>query len=132
MQCFQDGVEALRWLTPPEAVVPALMLVDLNLPKMDGYEIIRLLKANPVCAHTIFVILSQRDGILDRLKGRLAGAHANLIKPFKTDQIVAVIRISLGNTVPSPEEVMRQGEHEIVSSENTTRSHVPAGVFPPR
>ena len=75
---------------------------------------------------------SQRDGILDWLKERLAGAHAYLTKPFKTDQIVAVIRISLGNTVPSPEEVMRQGEHEIVSSENTTRSHVPAGVFPPR
>jgi CheY-like chemotaxis protein len=40
VQCFQDGVEALRWLTIPEAVVPALVLVDLNLPKMDGYEII--------------------------------------------------------------------------------------------
>jgi len=108
------------------------MLVDLNLPKMDGYEIIRLLKANPVFAHTIFVILSQRDGILDRLKGRLASAHAYLTKLFKTDQIVAVIRISLGNAVPSPEGVMRQGEHEIASSEDTTHSHVPAGVFPPR
>jgi twitching motility two-component system response regulator PilG len=36
VQSFQDGVEALRWLSLPEAAVPALVLVDLNLPKMDG------------------------------------------------------------------------------------------------
>ena len=76
VQCFQDGVEAFRWLSLPERITPALVLVDLNLPKMDGYEIIRLLKANAAFAQTIFVILSQRDGVLDRLKGRLAGAHA--------------------------------------------------------
>jgi len=129
VQCFQDRAEALRWLTTPEAVVPALVLVDLNLPKMDGYEIIRLLKANPAFAQTIFVILSQRDGILDRLKGRLAGAHAYLTKPFKIDQRVAVTLASLGDMVPSPSGAIRQGEHEIASSDDTTRSHVPAGVF---
>src|SRR5947209_4704132 len=62
VQCFHDGVEALRWLSLPEAAIPALVLVDLNLPKMDGYEIIRLLKAHPAFTQTIFVILSQRDG----------------------------------------------------------------------
>ena len=51
-------MEALRWLILPEAVVPALVLVDLNPPKMDGYEIIRLLKGNPAFLQTIFVILS--------------------------------------------------------------------------
>ena len=132
VQCFQDGVEAFRWLSLPEAVAPALVLVDLNLPKMDGYEIIRLLKAKPAFAQTIFVILSQRDGILDRLKGRLLGAHAYLTKPFKTDQIIAVIRTSLEDTVPGPQGAMRRGEHEAVSSEDTADSHTPAGVFPPR
>jgi len=131
VRCFQDGVEAFRWLSSPEAMIPALALVDLNLPKMDGYEIIRLLKANPAFAQAIFVILSQRDGVLDRLKGRLVGAHAYLTKPFKTDQIVAVIRTSLGNTVPGPEGAMRQREHEMVSSEDSAHSHPPAGVFPP-
>ena len=95
VKCFQDGVEAFRWLSSPEATIPALMLVDLTLPKMGGYEIIRLLKAKPELAQTIFVILSQRDGVLDRVKGRLAGAHAYLTKPFKTDQLVAAIRTSL-------------------------------------
>jgi twitching motility two-component system response regulator PilG len=127
VQCFQDGVEALRWLSLSEAAIPAL--VDLNLPKMGGYEVIRLPKANPAFAQTIFVILSRHDGILDRLKGRLAGAHAYLTKPFKIDQLVAVILDSLGDTVPSLEGVMRLGEHEVASSESTTRSHAPAGVF---
>lgn len=95
VRCFQDGIEAFRWLSSPEATIPALMLVDLTLPKMDGYTIIRLLKAKPAFAQTIFVILSQRDGILDRLKGRLAGAHVYLTKPFKNDQLVAAIRTSL-------------------------------------
>lgn len=112
VRCFQDGIEAFRWLSSPETMIPALVLVDLNLPKMDGCEIIQLLKANPAFAQTIFVILSQRDGILDRLKGRLVGAHAYLTKPFKTQQIVAVIRASLENTVPSPEGAVSQGEKE--------------------
>lgn len=132
VQCFQDGVEAFRWLSLPERMIPALVLVDLNLPKMDGYEIIRLFKANPAFTQTIFVILSQRDGILDRLKGRLAGAHAYLTKPFKTDQVVAVIQASLTDGVPSPEGVRRQGEYEMIPSEDSARSHAPAGIFPPR
>ena len=98
VQSFQDGVEAFRWLSLPETKVPALVLVDLNLPKMDGYEIIRLLKANPAFAQTIFVILSQRDGVLDRLKGRLIGAHAYLTKPFRTQAIVEVVQMHLGGT----------------------------------
>src|SRR5260370_20540703 len=132
VQCFAGGVEAFRWLSSPEAMIPALVLVDLTLPKMDGYEIIRLLKANLAFAQTIFVILSRRDGVLDRLKGRLAGAHAYLTKPFKTDQLVAVIQTSLTDGVPSPEGVRRQREHEVISSEDSACSHTPAGIFPPR
>jgi twitching motility two-component system response regulator PilG len=97
VQCFADGVEAFRWLSSQEAMIPGLMLVDLNLPKMDGYEIIRLLKANPAFARTICIILSQRDGILDRLKGRLAGAHAYLTKPFRTQALVEVAQMHLGS-----------------------------------
>lgn len=99
VQCFQDGVEAFRWLSLPERIIPALVLVDLNLPKMDGYEIIRLLRANPAFAHTICIILSQRDGVLDKLKGRLAGAHAYLTKPFRTQALVEVVQMHLGSSL---------------------------------
>ncbi len=96
VKSFQDGMEALHWLATPEARLPALALVDLGLPKIDGYDLIRLLKARPAFAQTVFVIVSQRDGMLDRLKGRLVGAQAYLTKPFKTQDIVAMVQAYLG------------------------------------
>lgn len=99
VKSFPDGMEALRWLNTGEARLPDLIFIDLGLPKLDGYEVIRLLKARPALEHTMLVILSRRDGILDRLKGRLVGAHAYLTKPFKTQQILAVIQTHLGALV---------------------------------
>ena len=96
VKSFGDGVEALLWLNAAQARIPALIFVDLGLPKLDGYEVIRLLKARPVLASSVLVILSRRDGVLDHLKGRLVGAHAYLTKPFKTQQILAVIQTHLG------------------------------------
>jgi DNA-binding response OmpR family regulator len=68
----------------------------LGLPKLDGYEVIRLLKARPALEGTVLVIPSRRDGVLDHLKGRLIGAHAYLTKPFKTQQILSVVQAHLG------------------------------------
>ena len=94
---FPDGVELLRWLMTPQARIPALVIVDLMLPKMDGYVLIGRLKARPAFAHTIFVILSGRKGVLDKLKGRLSGAHTYLTKPFRTDALVATVHAYLGS-----------------------------------
>jgi twitching motility two-component system response regulator PilG len=96
VQSFPDGTEMLRWLMMPEARIPALVLVDLNLPTIDGYTLIRHLKAKPAFAQIVFVILTGRSGMLDRLKGRLCGAHAYLTKPFRTDDILAIVHSYLG------------------------------------
>lgn len=93
---FPDGVAALRWLSTPQARIPALVLVDLGLPKLDGYEVIRHLKARAGFEHTIFLIVSGCDGVVDRLKGRLVGAYAYLTKPFKTQDLLAVVQSKLG------------------------------------
>ena len=55
---FGDGIQALLWLNTAEAHTPDLIFIDLGLPKMDGYEVIRLLKARPALAQTALVILS--------------------------------------------------------------------------
>lgn len=89
---FEDGLQALQWLNSPEVRIPDLIFIDLGLPKMDGYEVIRLLKARPALAQTTLVILSRRDGVLDHIKGWLAGAHFYLTKPFKMQQIVALVQ----------------------------------------
>src|SRR5260370_31712381 len=94
---FPDGIELFRWLETAEAHIPGLVFVDVCLPrKMDGYDIIQRLKARPAFGHTTFVMISQRDGVIDRLKGRLAGARDYLVKPLKTAEIVAVVQEYLG------------------------------------
>lgn len=96
VKCFEDGLQALGWLNTAGTRVPDLILVDLGLPRLDGYQIIRLLKARPALEDTVLVILSGRDGILDRIKGRLVGAHAYLTKPFRTQSILEVVQMHLG------------------------------------
>lgn len=93
---FSDGVDAIRWLAEPDARVPDLVVLDIGLPKMDGYEIARRLKTKPQFSNTIIVMLSRRDGVIDRLKGRLAGAREYITKPFKTQEIVSLIESYLG------------------------------------
>jgi DNA-binding response OmpR family regulator len=97
---FADGVEAMQSLTQPQARIPDLVVLDVGLPKMDGYEVARRLKTKPQFNKTIIIMLSRRDGLIDRLKGRLAGAKEYLIKPFKTQDFVAVIESYLGAPVP--------------------------------
>jgi DNA-binding response OmpR family regulator len=96
---FPDGIELIRWLATEEASIPDLVFVDLCLPrKMDGYDIIQRLKARPAFAHTTFVMISQRDGVVARLLARLAGAKDYLVKPLKTQEIVAVAQAYLGGS----------------------------------
>ena len=97
---FADGVEAMQSLTHPQARIPDLVVLDIALPKMDGYEVARRLKTKPQFNKTIIIMLSRRDGLIDRLKGRLAGAKEYLTKPFKTQDFVAVIESYLGSPVP--------------------------------
>lgn len=96
VRSFPDGVEALCWLNTMEARIPDLVTVDLGLPRLDGYQVMRQIKARPALEHAKLVILSQRDGVLDKLKGRLAGAHAYLTKPFKTGELLTVVQTHLG------------------------------------
>jgi twitching motility two-component system response regulator PilG len=93
---FPDGVEAMRWLTEPGAVVPDLVVLDIGLPKMDGYEVARRLKTKAQFSNTVIIMLSRRDGMIDKLKGRLAGAKDYLTKPFKTQEIISVVESHLG------------------------------------
>jgi twitching motility two-component system response regulator PilG len=100
VKSFGDGVEAVKWLTEPEAPVPDLILLDIELPRMDGYEVARRLKTKPRFHSTVIVMLSRRDGVIDRLKGRLAGARDYITKPFKTQEIIAVAQAYLGVSTP--------------------------------
>ena len=101
VQGFSDGVEALRWLTEPQGHIPDLVILDIGLPKMDCYEVARRLKSKPQFSNTVIIMLTRRDGIIDKLKGRLAGAKDYLTKPFKTEELISVIESHLGEPAPN-------------------------------
>jgi twitching motility two-component system response regulator PilG len=93
---FSDGIEALRALTTRQLDrIPDLIFLDIDLPKMNGYEIARYLKSKPAWNNTIIVILSRHNGVVDRLKARLAGAQTYLTKPFTTQTILDVVHNNL-------------------------------------
>ncbi len=93
---YCDGIEALRALTNPQHPIPDLVILDIGLPKMDGYEVARRLKTKQHFSNTVIVMLTSHSGVIDRLKGRLAGAKEYIIKPFKTQEVISVLHSHLG------------------------------------
>ncbi len=93
---YADGVEALLALNERRCPVPDLVILDINLPKMDGYEVARHLRTKQQFGNTVIVMLSKRDGVIDRLKGRLAGAKDYFTKPFRTQEVMSVVHSYLG------------------------------------
>ena len=92
---YQDGMEALHAFKEGQSPIPDLIFLDIGLPKLSGYDILRLLRTSSQFDHTVIVMLSARDGMLDRLKSRLAGAREYLIKPFKTQDLLSIVRSCL-------------------------------------
>lgn len=83
-----DGLEALSKLNE---VRPDLILLDIILPKMDGYKILSIIKENSEFKHIPVIMLTSKDGIINKVKGKVAGSTAYLTKPFDPTQLVATI-----------------------------------------
>lgn len=77
---LEDGFAALSKL---EEFRPDLILLDISLPKVDGYEICKLLRKHSELKKVPVIMLSGRDGFMDRLRGRMAGATEYITKPFE-------------------------------------------------
>lgn len=95
IKSFPDGVSALKWLASPEAKIPDLVVIDIGLPKLDGYQVIHSLKMSPRFAHTVCIVLSAQDGTVNLLKGRLAGARMCLTKPCTVQTLCQAVRTCL-------------------------------------
>ncbi len=117
---FPDGVELLRALHEPDVVMPDLILLDIGLPKMNGFQVAYALKMSPRIPHCPLVIVSRRNGLLDHLRALLLGACAWLDKPFTTQSLLAVVRAALA-TSPSAEVTT----FLISSSEETSTQPLP-------
>jgi len=91
---YPDGMSAMRALQEGQTGVPDLLLLDVDLPRMSGYEVADLLRG----AHRdmAIIMLSGHAGVLDKMRGRLAGAHDFMRKPFKPSELAALVCQRLG------------------------------------
>ncbi len=89
---YANGIETLCALSERRHPIPDVVILDIGLPKMDGYEIAHHLRANQLLSHAVIIMLSSRDGVLARLKGHLVGAKAHVTKPFRTQEIMSVVQ----------------------------------------
>jgi len=83
-----DGESAIERLTQ---VVPDLILLDIAMPKIDGYEVCKRIKQDPRTKAVPVVMLSGKGALFDKVKGHMAGATEYLTKPFETPAVLAVV-----------------------------------------
>jgi twitching motility two-component system response regulator PilG len=97
----EDGFEALGKIMEFK---PDLVFVDIMMPRLDGYHTCALIKANAQLRHTPVVMLSSKDGLFDRAKGRLVGAGLYLSKPFTGEELLDAVRGSLRRSAGSADQ----------------------------
>jgi twitching motility two-component system response regulator PilG len=83
-----NGLDALNKL---KEVVPDLILSDINMPHMDGYQLCKMIRGNSITRSVPVIMLSGKDGIFDKLRGRMVGATAYITKPFEIDSLLQLI-----------------------------------------
>jgi len=85
----EDGFDAL----PKIASNPIdLIFVDIMMPRLDGYHVCSILKQNSSLKHVPVIMLSSKDGLFDKARGRVVGADHYLTKPFTRDELIQAVK----------------------------------------
>jgi twitching motility two-component system response regulator PilG len=85
----QDGFDALSKITDHD---PDVVFVDIMMPRLDGYQTCSLIKRNAKYRTTPVIMLSSKDGLFDRARGRMVGSDEYLTKPFTKDTLLSAVR----------------------------------------
>ena len=84
-----DGFDALSKIADHR---PDIIFVDIMMPRLDGYQTCSLIKHNKVFKDTPVIMLSSKDGLFDRARGRLVGSEQDLTKPVKKDELLSALQ----------------------------------------
>jgi twitching motility two-component system response regulator PilG len=84
-----DGFEALAKIVDDE---PDVIFVDIMMPRLDGYQTCALIKHNPRFCRTPVIMLSSKDGLFDKARGRIVGSEQYLTKPFTREELLGAIK----------------------------------------
>jgi twitching motility two-component system response regulator PilG len=83
-----DGFEALSKITDQN---PDVIFIDIMMPRLDGYQTCALIKNNHLYKNTPVILLTSKDGLFDRARGRIVGSDQYLTKPFTKDELLSAI-----------------------------------------
>jgi twitching motility two-component system response regulator PilG len=89
-----DGFEALAKITEHN---PDIIFVDIMMPRLDGYQTCALIKNNQTFKSTPVIMLSSKDSIFDRARGRIVGSEEYLTKPFSKEDLIGAITSHVTN-----------------------------------
>lgn len=84
----EDGFDALAKLSDYQ---PDLVFCDILMPRLDGYQTCAIIKRNPQFAAVPVIMLSSKDGLFDKARGRMVGSQDYLTKPFTKDQLLQAV-----------------------------------------
>ncbi len=90
-----DGFEALAKIVDDE---PDIIFVDIMMPRLDGYQTCALIKNNNRFKSTPVIMLSSKDGLFDKARGRIVGSEQYLTKPFTRDELLDAIKAHITKT----------------------------------
>ena len=85
----EDGFDALSKISDHH---PRVIFVDIMMPRLDGYQTCALIKQHPQLKTTPVIMLSSKDGVFDRARGRLAGSDRYLTKPFTKEGLIQAVQ----------------------------------------
>jgi twitching motility two-component system response regulator PilG len=85
----EDGFDALAKVSDHE---PDLIFCDILMPRLDGYQTCAIIKRNPKFAEVPVIMLSSKDGLFDKARGRMVGSEDYLTKPFTKDQLLQAVQ----------------------------------------
>lgn len=89
----EDGFDALAKIADQH---PQVIFVDIMMPRLDGYQTCALIKRNAKYKSTPVIMLSSKDGLFDRARGRMAGSDQYLTKPFTQDSLIEAVNNFIG------------------------------------
>jgi twitching motility two-component system response regulator PilG len=85
----EDGFDALSKVNDH---TPELIFCDILMPRLDGYQTCAIIKRNPKFSHVPVIMLSSKDGLFDKARGRMVGSEDYLTKPFTKEQLLKAVQ----------------------------------------
>ena len=95
----EDGFDALSKISDHH---PQVIFVDIMMPRLDGYQTCALIKKNSKFQNTPVIMLSSKDGLFDRARGRMVGSDQYLTKPFTKESLLKAVATHVNRPAPSP------------------------------